>query len=121
MCVWVCVMRVCACVWCVCVGVMHVCACVWCVCNVVCVCVRSCINLFGTKLPALITTTSTLTLRSVTLLDNECRQVNDKLRRLAAVLPDATTLPPVDYNTSKRADPEVLQKLVNHAKILKVY
>jgi len=105
----------------VCVCVLLVCACVWCVCNVVCVCVRSCINLFGTKLPALITTTSTLTLRSVTLLDNECRQVNDKLRRLAAVLPDATTLPPVDYNTSKRADPEVLQKLVNHAKILKVY
>ena len=59
--------------------------------------------------------------RSVTLIDNECRQVNDKLRRLVAVLPDASSLAAVDYDTSKRADPEVLQTLVSHAKKLKVY
>ena len=59
--------------------------------------------------------------RSVTVIDNECRQVNDKLRRLVAVLPDASSLAPVDYDTSKRADPEVLQTLVSHAKKLKVY
>lgn len=57
----------------------------------------------------------------MTVIDDECRQVNDKLRRLVAVLPDASSLAPVDYDTSKRADPEVLQTLVSHAKRLKVY
>ena len=59
--------------------------------------------------------------RSVPLIDSECRQVNDKLRRLAAVLPDVASLSPLDYDcTSKRADVDVLQTLVESAKRLKV-
>ena len=58
--------------------------------------------------------------RSVSIIDNECRLVNEKLRRLAAVLPDVASLSPLDYDTSKRADPEILQKLVSQAKNLRV-
>ena len=47
-------------------------------------------------------------------------EANDKLRRLAAVLPDAASLSPLSHDTSKRADPEVLQRLVQHAKSLRV-
>ena len=58
--------------------------------------------------------------RSVSLIDSACRQANDKLHRLSAVLPDAASLPPLEYDTSRRADPEVLQKLVSQAKNLRV-
>ena len=55
------------------------------------------------------------------MIDSECRQVNDKLRHLAAVLPDIASLSPLDYDcTSKRADVDVLQTLVEFAKKLKV-
>ena len=55
------------------------------------------------------------------MIDSECRQVNDKLRRLAAVLPDVASLSPLDYDcTSKRADVDVLHTLVEFAKKLKV-
>ena len=55
------------------------------------------------------------------MIDSECCQVNDKLRRLAAVLPDVASLSPLDYDcTSKRADIDVLQTLVESAKKLKV-
>ena len=47
--------------------------------------------------------------------------MNDKLRRLAAMLPDVASLSPLDYDcTSKRADVDVLQTLVEFAKKLKV-
>lgn len=59
-------------------------------------------------------------LRSVSVIDSECSQANDQLRRLAVVLPDVASLSPLDYDTSKRADPEVLQKIVQHAKSLRV-
>ena len=58
--------------------------------------------------------------RSVSLIDSACRQANEKLHRLAAVLPDAASLPPLEYDTSRRADPEVLQRLVAQAKTLRV-
>ena len=58
--------------------------------------------------------------RSVSLIDAACRQANDKLHRLSAVLPDAASLPPLEYDTSRRADPEVLQTLVSQAKTLRV-
>ena len=54
------------------------------------------------------------------MIDSECSQGNDQLRRLAVVLPDVASLSPLDYDTSKRADPEVLQKIVQHAKSLRV-
>ena len=55
------------------------------------------------------------------MIDSECRQVNDKLRRLAAMLPDVASLSTLDYDcTSKRADIDVLQTLVEFAKKLKV-
>ncbi len=48
------------------------------------------------------------------------QQINGKLSHLAALQPDVASLSALDYDTSKRADPEVLQKLVTHAKLLKV-
>ncbi len=53
-------------------------------------------------------------------IDSSCSAANDKLRRLAVVLPDVASLSPIDHDTSKRADPEVLQSLVQHAKTLRV-
>lgn len=54
-------------------------------------------------------------------MDGQCRHVNDKLRRLAAMFPDVASLSPLDYDcTSKRADVDVLQTLVECAKKLKV-
>ena len=59
--------------------------------------------------------------RTVAVVDGECRHVNDKLRRLAAMFPDVASLSPLDYDcTSKRADVDVLQTLVECAKKLKV-
>ena len=75
------------------------CVCV-CVCVHVCVCVCVC--------------------RSVRLIDAACRKANDKLHRLSALLPDAASLPPLEYDTSRRADPEVLQRLVTQARDLRV-
>ena len=69
----------------------------------------------------IISDTVVYTCRSVSLIDSECRHVNDKLRRLAAVVPDVASLSPLDYDcTSKRADVDVLQMLVESAKKLKV-
>lgn len=59
--------------------------------------------------------------RSVQLINNLCQEINGKLLRLAAVLPDAATLSPLDYETNKRADPTVLKKLTDHAKFLRVH
>ncbi len=59
-------------------------------------------------------------LRTVSGIDESCSSANDKLRRLAVKLPDVASITPLDYDTSKRADPDVLQKLVQHAKILRV-
>ena len=39
---------------------------------------------------------------------------------MAAILPDAASLLPLDYETSKRADPEVLKTLIEQAKFLRV-
>lgn len=57
--------------------------------------------------------------RTVSGIDVSCGEANDKLRRLAAILPDVGSLAPLDHDTSKRADPEVLQRLVQHAKTLR--
>ncbi len=54
------------------------------------------------------------------MIDDGCRKVNDDLRRLGAELPDAATLLPLDYDTSNRSDPDILQRLVSHAKTLRV-
>ena len=53
-------------------------------------------------------------------IDAACSEANDKLRRLAVVLPDAASLSPLDHDTTKRADPEVLHRLIQHAKSLRV-
>lgn len=58
--------------------------------------------------------------RSVQLINSLCQEINGKLLRLAAVLPDAATLSPLDYETNKRADLRVLKNLTDHAKLLKV-
>lgn len=59
--------------------------------------------------------------RTVAVIDGECRHVNDQLRRLAAKFPDVASLSPLDYDcTSKRADVDVLQTLVECTKKLKV-
>ena len=50
--------------------------------------------------------------RSVMNIDKNSREVNDKLRKLAAIVPDAASLPTMDYDGSKRAEPVVLNQLV---------
>jgi hypothetical protein len=54
------------------------------------------------------------------LINNQCELINGKLMRVAAILPDLASLAPLDYDTSKRADPKVLQDLVAHARFLRV-
>ena len=63
---------------------------------------------------------SRLTCRSLQRIDSEVQQINGKLLRLAALEPDVASLSPLDYDTSKRSDPELLQRLVAHAKLLRV-
>ena len=58
--------------------------------------------------------------QSVFAIDKKCREVNDKLRKLATIVPDAASLPTMDYDTSKRADPVVLNQLVAQTKTIKV-
>lgn len=58
--------------------------------------------------------------QSVFTIDKRCREVNDKMRKLAAIMPDAASLPTMDYDTSKRADPVVLSQLVGQTKAIKV-
>ena len=53
-------------------------------------------------------------------VDKECKEVNDVLRKLSAVIPDGQYIPILDYNTTKRADPVVLQQLTKQAKNIKV-
>ncbi len=53
-------------------------------------------------------------------VDRECKEVNDCLRRMSAIIPDGQYIPILDYNTSKRADPIVLQQLSTQAKNIKV-
>ena len=54
------------------------------------------------------------------MIDEGCCRVNDVLRRLAAILPDAGTLQPLDYDTSRRSDPDILASLEEYARILRV-
>ena len=54
-------------------------------------------------------------------INDQCQQINGKLIRVSALLPDLASLAPLDYDTSKRADPEVLQGLMAHAKYLRVH
>lgn len=58
--------------------------------------------------------------QSVSMIDKSCREVNDKLRKLAAILPDAASLSHMSYDTSKRADPRVISKLLTQTKTIKV-
>lgn len=58
--------------------------------------------------------------QSVSKIDTICRQVNDGLRKLTGILPDASCITPLDYNTSKRADPGVLIQLIEQNKRIKV-
>ena len=58
--------------------------------------------------------------RSLQRINSEVQLVNGKLVHLAALYPDVASLSPLDYDTSKRADPEVLHKLITHAKHLRV-
>ena len=58
--------------------------------------------------------------RSVGLIDSACATVNNKLHRLSALLPDAASLSPLEYDTSRRADPEVLERLISQARKLRV-
>ena len=53
-------------------------------------------------------------------IDAEVQETNGKLLRLAVLEPDVASLSLLDYDTSNRADPELLQKLVAHAKLLRV-
>lgn len=58
--------------------------------------------------------------RSVSDIDELCQVINHKMHRLSAILPDVASLTPLDYDNSKRADPEILQQLVSHARRLRV-
>ena len=58
--------------------------------------------------------------RTVKHISEQCQVFNGKLMKVAAVLPDLASLSPLDYDTSKRADPEVLRCLMKDAKILRV-
>ena len=49
-----------------------------------------------------------------------CQEINGGLNRLAAVLPDAASLPTLDYEVNRKADPSVLKKLVEQAKFIRV-
>lgn len=57
--------------------------------------------------------------KNVAVIDEGCCRVNDVLRRLAAILPDAGTLQPLDYDTSRRSDPDILASLEEYARILR--
>ena len=53
-------------------------------------------------------------------IDRACKEVNDSLRRLSAIVPDGCCIPMLDYNTSRRADPAVLLQLLQQAKKIRV-
>lgn len=57
--------------------------------------------------------------RMVSAIDKACKEVNDTLRRLVCLVNDAACIQPMDYNTSKRADPGVLTQLLQQSKIIK--
>lgn len=59
-------------------------------------------------------------LRTVSGIDEVCSQANELLRKVSVVLPDVACLSRLDYDTSKRADPEALQNIVKHAQTLRV-
>ena len=60
-------------------------------------------------------------LRSVSHIDELCSDANSKLHQLSALLRNTgTDLSLLDYDTSNRANPEVLQALTESAKALKV-
>jgi len=54
------------------------------------------------------------------VINEQCQLINGKLMRMAALLPDLASLSPLDYDTTKRADPEVLKRLTRDAKFLRV-
>jgi len=56
----------------------------------------------------------------VSEIDEQCQVINNKMHRLSALLPDVASLSPLDYDNSKRADPEILHQLVSHARRLRV-
>lgn len=56
----------------------------------------------------------------VSQVDAECKEVNDVLRRLSGIVPDGKCIPILNYNSSKRADPSVLQELMQQTRDIKV-
>ena len=58
--------------------------------------------------------------QSVLSIDKNSREVNDKLRKLSAIVPDAASLPTLDYDGSKRAEPVVLNQLMAQSKLIRV-
>lgn len=55
----------------------------------------------------------------VAVIDKDCQSIQDKLRRLSAILPDAARLAPPNYNISNRSDPEAMLQLMKHSRELK--
>lgn len=58
--------------------------------------------------------------RCVLQIDESCHELNIHLCELNTCLPSSNFLLPLDYNSSKRADPSVLAKLVKRNKEIKV-
>ena len=58
--------------------------------------------------------------QSVFKIDEACQMVNNRLRELTAVAPDASCLPHLDYNVSQRADVGVLERLLEQNRRIKV-
>ena len=58
--------------------------------------------------------------QSVFKIDEACQMVNNRLRELTAIAPDASCLPHLDYNVSQRADVGVLERLLEQNRRIKV-
>lgn len=58
--------------------------------------------------------------KKVAEIDSDCKDVNDSLRKLSSIVSEAKCIALLDYNTSKRADPNVLNQLVQQTKMIKV-
>lgn len=59
--------------------------------------------------------------KKVAEIDEDCKDVNDSLRKLSSVVSEAKCIAVLDYNTLKKADSSVLNQLVQQTKIIKVY
>lgn len=55
----------------------------------------------------------------VAVIDKDCQLINDKMRRLSTMLPDAARLVPPNYDISNRSDPEAMKQLMKHCRELK--